>query len=71
MQWLTYLYNSFLTATKVAFLRANKLGVFRHFPAFLGSNYVSILCFCSHNVSIKVALLHVNTLGVFTAFFGQ
>jgi hypothetical protein len=50
MQWLTYLYNSFLTATKVAFLRANKLGVFlafswrfpafsgifRHFPAFSG-----------------------------------
>ena len=26
MQWLTYLYNSFLTAIKVAFLRANKLG---------------------------------------------
>ena len=43
MQWLTYLYNSFLTAINVAFLRANKLGVFlafsgvfRHFPAFSG-----------------------------------
>ena len=37
MQWLTYLYNSFLTATKVSFLRANKLGVFLAFSwRFLG-----------------------------------
>ena len=50
MQWLTYLYNSFLTAIKVAFLCANKFwrfsafsGIFRHFGEIFASTCVNIL----------------------------